>query len=262
MNKPVVERKRDARGKQLKIAEVEKCMKNQNRPLHRMMLSPTPSTPTPVEQIKTGLQGIAKIHQARARRAKVFKAIIGLIVLIVAIMVAARLRAATRYSVLTATGTTSAEAIFPASEQAQLRIVGAMATSDKSASVLSFTTGTTPYTVAQTNTATTNAVLTSVTGLASNDVVVLQKINGVTVSGIVWGTSNGTNLILTAAFSSAPGAGDQVYKMGTAKTLKVGAAAVNLQGQAFFIGAQGRPVRCVLDGTSACSIDCLSATAD
>ena len=52
--------------------------------------------------------------------------------------------------------------------------------------------------------------------------------------------------------------GDAIWKLSSASTIKVGSATVNYQGDAVYIGNRGAPVRVVLDGTSACSLDAVT----
>jgi len=145
------------------------------------------------------------------------------------------------YTTKNASGTTTCEVHFPANPQQQVRIVGAIATSDKAASVLSWRTGSTPYTISATNAAGTTITVSYTNGLAANDVLVIQKANGTCISGTIRSFATSTNITLAAT------------------TIKVGATTVTYQGEAIYVGTRGRPVRVVLDGTSACSLDSITA---
>jgi hypothetical protein len=164
------------------------------------------------------------------------------------------------YQTFTASGTSSAALIVPASPLQQARVVTAIATSDKAGSLLTLKSGVGAYKVgvANTNTDATNIVLTTTTGLASNDVVVVQ-ISGSNFVRTVWGTSNSTNLLLTAAVLNAVTTKSEVFKLGSAVTLGVGAATNKAYtGEAVYVGNRGRPIYVTVDGTSACSVDSLS----
>lgn len=160
-----------------------------------------------------------------------------------------------------ATGTTSAEVIFPPDPALQIRVVTAFATSDKAASVLSFTTGVGAYVISAANVAGTTITVSQTNGLAPNDFVMVCAANGSTnYVRQISAFGNSTNITLTASTQNATAVGDSVYKMSAATTIKVAAASVTYNGDAIYVGSsQGRPVRCVLDGTSACSIDSMSA---
>ena len=163
------------------------------------------------------------------------------------------------YTTKNASGTTTCEVHFPANPQQQVRIVGAIATSDKAASVLSWRTGSTPYTISATNAAGTTITVSYTNGLAANDVLVIQKANGTCISGTISSFANSTNITLAATTGAQTLPGDEVYKMSAATTIKVGATTVTYQGEAIYVGTRGRPVRVVLDGTSACSLDSITA---
>lgn len=164
--------------------------------------------------------------------------------------------AATNYQSGTASGSTSAELIFSADPVRQMRLVSVLATSDKSDAVISLRTGTKAFDIAaaNTNTSATNIVFASTSGLASNDVVIIATAT-TNKSATVWGTSGGTNLLLTAAAGITWSAGDVLYLLGSATTLPLGAASKAYAAEALFVANQGRPLRIVVDGTSACTID-------
>lgn len=163
------------------------------------------------------------------------------------------------YETLNGSGSTAAEVIFPAKPDQQIRVVGAIATSDKAASVLSFRTGAMPVSISASNAAGTGITVTRTNGLAPNDLIVIQRADGTTASGTIASFPASTNITLNATTGTITLPGDQVYKLGAATTLKCGAATVNYQGEAIFVGRFGRPIRCVLDGTSACSLDSVTA---
>jgi hypothetical protein len=166
------------------------------------------------------------------------------------------------YTTKTATGSTSAEVTFLADGARTIRIVGAIATSDKAGAVLSLRTGETAYQIGYTNAAGTNIYVTTTNGLAAADVLVIQTALGSNVSAVVHALVNSTNVALTATTGFATRAGDSVYKMSAASTLPVAAATVSYQGEAVYAGNRGRPVRAVLDGTSACTINSVTVRYD
>lgn len=158
--------------------------------------------------------------------------------------------------VKTASGSTSATVIFPANGTQKIRVTGLMGKSDKATSVWSIRSGISAYALTATNaTTSTNLYVADYTGIAANDVIILQNADGTCTAATVFGVANTTNIQLTAQIGVAGAIGDVVYELGTAQTLNVGAATVNYQGAAYHLTRGGVPVRIVLDGTSACSID-------
>ena len=166
------------------------------------------------------------------------------------------------YVTKNASGTTSCEVHFPADPQAQIRLVGAIATSDKAASVLSIRTGTTPYVIGSSNASGGTISVTTTNGLAADDVLVIVNADGTHTSAVIAAFLNTTNITLVATNGVVTLPGDEVYKMSAATTLKCAAATVNYQGEAIYSGNRGRPVRVVLDGTSACSLDAITVRYD
>lgn len=164
--------------------------------------------------------------------------------------------AAGSYQSGNASGSTSAELIFSADPLRQMRLVSVLATSDKSDAVISLRTGTRSYDIAtvNTNTSATNILFTSTSGLASNDVVIIATAT-TNKTATVWGTSGGTNLLLTAAAGITWSAGDVLYLLGPATSLPLGATSKAYAADALFVANHGRPLRLVVDGTSACTID-------
>ena len=155
--------------------------------------------------------------------------------------------------------------LLPSQAAKPLRVIGAVATSDKATSKMTFqaTTTVTEVTTTETNSSATNFVVTSTAGFASNDVVVLERASdGNWNTATVWGTSGGTNLILSTAgpnlFGMTAFAGDRIGKLGEAVTLYGCNCTVSYQSECLFIADQGRSVYVTWDGTSACSIDSLA----
>ena len=163
------------------------------------------------------------------------------------------------YKVKTATGSTAATVVWPADPLLQIRLVGTVATSDKAGAVLSFRTGVTPLSISVSNPAGTAITLTRTNGVTTNDIVVVQYKNGTAERNSVVSFQSATNVTLAGATSAATAIGDEVYVMSTPSTLPVGAATVSYQGEAIYVGNKGRPISCVLDGTSACTINAQTA---
>jgi hypothetical protein len=163
----------------------------------------------------------------------------------------------------TATGSTLSTVYSPAQPLQQIRVVGAICTSDLAGSVLSLSTGVGAYTVLSNATSSATTIyIASTNGLTAGDALVLQT----------WGATNGYNtvassptvsnaLVITAGgFGAAVQAGDQLYKMSAATTIPIGSnGTVNYQGEALFVGNKGRPVRATLNGTSSNTINAITA---
>ncbi|MEN6642678.1 MAG: hypothetical protein ABFE08_09545 [Armatimonadia bacterium] len=169
----------------------------------------------------------------------------------------------TEYVSKTGSGTTAATVYWPADAQKTARLVGVIATSDKAASVISLRTGTTAYTITVTNATTTsiNQWLNTTNGLVASGVVVLQKPDGTCYSSTIAAGCAETNMVILASggFGVVAGVGDQMYLMSDATSIKLGATTLSTHGPAIYVGNRGRPVRMVVDGTSACSIDAATA---
>lgn len=161
-----------------------------------------------------------------------------------------------QYASFTATGTTLAEIIIPAQPLQQIRVVGAVVTSDKAGSNLGFQTGNTPYVVGLSNNAGTTVTLTYTNGLSVNTNVIVSS-STTNASGKISSLSGTTNIVLAAAvFATVPG--NEVYTLSGTNTLPVGATTISYQGEALFVGNKGRPLRVTCDGTSAVTINSLT----
>lgn len=184
--------------------------------------------------------------------------------LVCGLAMAALAQNATTYTNVSASGTTSAEAFFPADPTLQVRVVGCIGTSDKAASVFSFRTGTRKYTVTSATLNATNIVINSTNGFGPSTNIIIQTAAGVCTSATTHSVLSGTttNIWITATNSTVPAVGDTIFLLGSATTIKCAAATTVYQGSAIYVGQPGRPVRCILDGTSACSIDSLTAHYD
>src|SRR5258708_4827803 len=168
------------------------------------------------------------------------------------------------YKAASASGTTSAELIFPADPVLQIRVVGVIGSSDKAGSKFSFSTGGTPaaITVASTNLSATNIYVGGYAGFSTNDIIVIQT--PVTNRSLtVWGLANSTNIITTAAVGVTQLVSSEVFDLGAATTLKAGAITnTSYQGEAIYVGNRGRPLRVTLDGTAYSSLDSVTVHYD
>lgn len=159
----------------------------------------------------------------------------------------------------TATGTTAATLIWNPNPLQQVRLVGTVATSDKAGSVLSFRTGTTATSISLSNPTGTTITVARTNGIDANALIVWVRADGSTNKLSTVSSLSYTNLTLAATIGNTTLPGEEVFVMSAAQTLPVGAATQSYQGEAIFVGNKGRPVSCVLDGTSACTINSQSA---
>lgn len=159
----------------------------------------------------------------------------------------------------TASGTTTSVTFFATSPLQQIRIVGAIASSDLAAANLTFKSGTTPVTCAYTNASSTWFGVAATNGFAIGDFVLVETKAGVMTNAQITGFTLATNIIFAdKIMATVPG--DQLYKLGTATTLWCGVQTNrNYQGEAIFVGNRGRPVQVIVNGTSACSLDSITA---
>ncbi|MCX6924554.1 MAG: hypothetical protein NT154_15270 [Verrucomicrobia bacterium] len=163
------------------------------------------------------------------------------------------------YTTLSASGTTTSVVYFATSPAQQVRIVQAFVTSDLATANLSFRTGGTPLTITKTNAAGTTIDVASTNGFAAGDWVLLEKKTGVITNAVIASFTGATNIVFTYNVP-ATAIDDQIYKLGTAVNLLVGATTnKTFSGVAIFVGNNGRPVQVYLNGTSACSLDAITA---
>ena len=159
----------------------------------------------------------------------------------------------------TASGTSTAVTFFATSPTMQTRVVGAIASSDLAASVITFKAGTTPLTMTKTNVAGTTIDVAATNGFTVADFVIVETKSGSLTNAQIASFTGATNIVFTdKVMATVPG--DQIYKLGTATTLPVGSTSgKNYQGEALFVGQRGRPVQVIVNGTSACSLDSVTA---
>lgn len=159
------------------------------------------------------------------------------------------------YTSATATGTTTAQILFPADNFLPQQVVSLDVTSDLSSSVLTFQSGVVSYPITATATNTTNIVVSTYGNLASNDVVILQTAAGVLTNATVYSVTNGTNINFKAATGITVASGDNLFKLGNTRTTTIGATTLRLTGPALFVADQAQPCLLKITGTSACSIN-------
>lgn len=167
------------------------------------------------------------------------------------------------YVTQTNAGTTSAVVNFAADPQAQIRLCNVIGTSDKASAVFSFRTGTGKYLVGGICTAAgTNVTITSTNGLVANDLILIQRADGLMTNVQVFSITT-SNVNFTSSASLALTNGDALFELSAATALPCGTNSpirpTAYSGEAVYSGNLGRPVRIVLDGTSACSIDAATA---
>lgn len=159
------------------------------------------------------------------------------------------------YAVKTNVGSTSAEVIFAGDPTQPFRLTTLDVKSDLAASIILMTCGGASYalTSAQTNSA-TNVLVSSTSGLASNQVVVFQTSDGALASATVYST-NSTNVNFSGTISTALASGTPFWIMGNSVTQSVGAATLRQYAEALYAADAGRPVRVTINGTSACAVN-------
>jgi len=159
----------------------------------------------------------------------------------------------------TASGTSTAVTYFATSPLQQIRIVGAIASSDLASANITFKTGTTPLSITKSNALGTTIDVAYTNGFAVGDFVLLEKANGVLTNAQIASFTGSTNITFGYNIPQTL-VGDQIYKLGTATTLWCGVQTNrNYQGEALFVAQRGRPVQVIVNGTSACSLDSVTA---
>jgi hypothetical protein len=159
----------------------------------------------------------------------------------------------------TASGTSTAVTYFATSPLQQIRIVGAIASSDLSSANITFKTGTTPLSITKSNALGTTIDVAYTNGFAVGDFVLLEKLSGVMTNAQIASFTGSTNITFGYNIPQTL-VGDQIYKLGTATTLWCGVQTNrNYQGEALFVAQRGRPVQVIVNGTSACSLDSVTA---
>ena len=197
---------------------------------------------------------IAKVHSLEHMRKMGLMGLMGLMVL--------GAQAQTTVPVFvsyTGSGTTTAWVQCASSPMQQVRIVQAIASSDLAGANMLFSTGTTANTITKSNALGTTIDVAYTNGFKIGDLVVLEKANGTVTNAQITAFTGATNI--TFGFNIPQTlVGDQIYKMSTPVTLWVGVITNRVfSGEAIFVGTRGRPVQVLVNGTSACSLDAITA---
>jgi hypothetical protein len=154
-----------------------------------------------------------------------------------------------------ATGSTSAALTFgPGGGKSD--VVYLTAKSDKAASLIKiYEIGGAErvgVTTAPTNGATQISV-SSITGFATNDIVVYVHSDGTVLKSTVSGIAAG-KITMAAGISKAGTTSDYLYEVTQAFQIACGATQLNLSGSPIFTSRAASPVYIVVDGTSACQV--------
>jgi hypothetical protein len=163
------------------------------------------------------------------------------------------------YQTLTASGTTTATVYFATSPSQQARIVAAVASSDLAGANITFRTGVTPLSITKSNAAGATIDVAATNGFAAGDWVILETAAGVITNAVIASFTGATNIVFVESVPITR-IGDQIYKASTAVTLWCGVFTNRAyMGEAVYVGNRGRPVMVKVNGTSACSLDSVTA---
>jgi hypothetical protein len=150
------------------------------------------------------------------------------------------------YVTKTANGTAAypARTVFASQDGMQIRIVSLNWQSDSATAVASFRSGEGAYYIRATNPSTsylTQFVNTTI-GMITNSTFILERA-GVGYACVLTGTNNLTNAVFfTGAFGVQSAVNDNLYQLGSATTIPVGATTNAQNGEALYVGNVGRPV--------------------
>ncbi len=150
------------------------------------------------------------------------------------------------------TATDTAQIIFPANPVKVIRLISINVTGDTNTSVLTLQSGLGTYylTTAATN-SDTNLIVASNSGLASNDVIVLQTPANVPVQATIYSVStNGTNISLTSTLGVVASTNSTIWQMGNTRTLTIGSNTFTQTGEAIYVAPSGTPLRLQMSGAS------------
>jgi hypothetical protein len=161
-------------------------------------------------------------------------------------------------------GTTQAQAIFPAGASKALRLVSYDVKSDLASATLKIYTGTAVSTlVSNALTTATNIYVSAGAGsFAQNDIVVIQNPDDTAFTAVVNAVEGATNIQFTAQLGTAATANGKIYKMATVYTTVAANVAVRESGECLAIGPRRQPMLLRLTGTSACTINWATARYD
>ena len=160
---------------------------------------------------------------------------------------------------LNSSGTTTALVYFATSPMQQVRIVQATASSDLASANMLFRTGVTPLSITKSNNVGTTIDVGYTNGFATGDYVVLETAAGVWTNAQIASFTGSTNIVFGYNLPITR-VGDQIYKMSSPAALYVGVwTNRTFSGEAVYVGNKSRPVIVYVNGTSACSLDAVTA---
>ncbi len=147
------------------------------------------------------------------------------------------------YVTKTAAGTASTPAfiIFPGDSSTQLRFVNVSYLTDTNNAAVTFTPCTGAYAISFATNAGALITVSKTNGLTAGASLIIQTRAGVTTNVVISSFVNATNVVLTCV-TAATAINDEVFLLGTAQTYFVGIGTNALNGEAIFVGNQGRPV--------------------
>ncbi len=161
------------------------------------------------------------------------------------------------YVTKSASGTSSAEVLFPAISGTQIRVVGVIGSSDLTTSTFSFCAGDTAQviTFATNSLTSTNIIVSATNGFAANDLIVIANSatnRTLTIGGFI----NSTNIYTTGTIGIAQTVGMEIYHLCAPSTLLLGAITNKAyMGEAVYVAPAGRPLRLVVSGTAWATVD-------
>ena len=159
----------------------------------------------------------------------------------------------------TGSGTTTAWVQCASSPMQQIRVVQAIASSDLAGANLLFSSGTVLNTITKSNALGATIDVAYTNGFAVGDLVILEKANGTVTNAQIASFTGATNITFSFNIPQTL-VGDQIYKMSPPEKLWVGVITNRVfSGEAIFVGNRGRPVQVLVNGTSACSLDAITA---
>jgi len=162
------------------------------------------------------------------------------------------------YITKSGTGTTSADAIFPAAANAALRLTAYDVKSDLTSATLKFYVGTKVSTIASNalSTATNVFVTAGATNFSNTDIVVIQHADETMTALVAAAPEGNTNVCFTGQIGVAVTAGAKVYKLGTVYTTQVQSTnVIRVAGESILVTGRRMPLLLRVTGTSACSIN-------
>lgn len=132
------------------------------------------------------------------------------------------------------------------------------ATSDKSTSKILFYNVATSTGITGANT-TTSIPVTATNGFAANDILIIEHQTTDTYERRIVSSVTATAVVVTVAPTTATVSGDVLHDCTTASSIPVGAATVSAIGNGIYVGQAKKPLLVEVDGTSACTLNAVTA---